>query len=245
MANKEDNQKSIQKRQSNVLARIGGSIHLTNKLLNENDQRLIHEKVKSLKIGDQIWMSENLNVDRFRNGDPILHAESDEEWKEASDCKIPAWCYYNNDPNNRFLYGKLYNGYALYDRRGIAPSGWHVPSDEEWGQVEKVLGKTPGKKLKSSSRWESFEVIDFDKNATGKIGSGSGTNEIGFNGLPGGFRFHSGDFVEFGYQGYWWSSTKTKNGRIWLYCLFNDSDLICRFDDYMENGFSVRCLRDS
>lgn len=87
---------------------------------------------KTVVIGSQTWMAENLNVDKFRNGDPIPEAKTDAEWKLAGDKKQPAWCYYNNDPSNAQKYGKLYNWYAATDPRGIAPDGFKVPSPDDF-----------------------------------------------------------------------------------------------------------------
>jgi len=83
-------------------------------------------------IGNQVWMSQNLNVDKFRNGDPIPHAETREEWEKAGENRHPAWCYYDNDSANADKYGKLYNWYAVNDPRGLAPEGWKIPSHEDW-----------------------------------------------------------------------------------------------------------------
>jgi hypothetical protein len=89
----------------------------------------------TVAIGNHLWMMNNLNVDKFQNGDPIPFAESNEDWIEAGNKKQPAWCYYNNDPANDEIYGKLYNGFALEDPRGIAPKGFHVPNESEWSEI--------------------------------------------------------------------------------------------------------------
>lgn len=91
-------------------------------------------------INNQVWMTENLNVDKFRNGDPILHAVTDEEWKKAGENGEPAWCYYDNDPVNGEKYGKLYNWYAVNDPRRLAPEGWKIPSDEDWTTLTDLFG---------------------------------------------------------------------------------------------------------
>lgn len=87
--------------------------------------------IKSIKIGNQTWMTENLNVDNFQNGDIIPEAKTTEEWEQAGKRQQPVWCYYDYDINNGKKYGKLYNWYAVNDPRGLAPKGWHIPSDEE------------------------------------------------------------------------------------------------------------------
>jgi len=95
---------------------------------------------KTVEIGEQVWMAENLNVSTFRNGDPIPQARTQEEWKKAGENKQAAWCYYDNNPANGKKYGKLYNYYATSDPRGLAPNGWHIPTDSEWKTLIKYLG---------------------------------------------------------------------------------------------------------
>jgi len=187
---------------------------------------------KEVKIGKQIWMAENLNVDKFRNGDPIPEAKTDGEWERAGENKQPAWCYYNNDPTNGAKYGKLYNWYAINDARGLAPKGWHVPSDNEWTSPTNYLGaiEIAGKKMKSSSGWYGND--------------GNGTNESGFNGLPGGSRFSDGPFSDVGKDGNWWSSTELSTGLAWYRVLGYDDGSVFRDLNDKGDGFSVRCLRD-
>ena len=93
-----------------------------------------------VKIGEQIWMSKNLNVSIFRNGDPIPEVKSEDDWENAAINHQPAWCYYDNEPKNGTVYGKLYNWYAVSDPRGLAPDGWHIPTDEEWTDLHLALG---------------------------------------------------------------------------------------------------------
>jgi uncharacterized protein (TIGR02145 family) len=94
---------------------------------------------KEERIGDQIWMAENLTVTKFRNGDPIPEARSIEEWVNAGENKEPAFCYVNNDPNTVNQYGVLYNWYAVVDRRGLAPEGWHIPNHTEAENLRNFL----------------------------------------------------------------------------------------------------------
>jgi uncharacterized protein (TIGR02145 family) len=182
-------------------------------------------------IGQQVWMTKNLTVATFRNGDPIPQAKTDEEWVKAGENQQPAWCYYDNDPKNEEIYGKLYNGYAVNDKRGLAPEGYHVPTDEEWTQLSDYLGgeDVAGKKMKSTSGW---------------IENGNGSNESGFNGLPGGFRYNSGAFSDQGYYGYWWSASETNAGLAYYRDLHHDGDNLDRDNGDKVLGFSVRCLRD-
>ncbi len=102
--------------------------------------------IKEVKIGDQTWMAENLNVDKFRNGDLIPEAKTNEEWVKADDNNQPAWCYINNDPATANSFGRLYNWPAVDDPRGLAPEGWHIPNDMEWEILDIVFFKTRDEK---------------------------------------------------------------------------------------------------
>jgi len=194
--------------------------------------------IPEVKIGNQIWIAENLNVATFRNGDVIPEAKTEEEWKAYDDAGEAAWCYYDNDRKNGEKYGKLYNWYAVNDPRGLAPKGWHVPSDKEWNELVEYLGGeeedtgkwiNAGKRMKTSHGWED---------------NGNGTDEVGFSGLPGGSRTANGAFYFVGELGYWWSSTEGSASGAWNRYLGYGSGNVRR-DNYRKNyGFSVRCLRD-
>ena len=108
---------------------------------------------QTVTIGTQTWTTKNLNVATFRNGDAIPRAKTDKEWKAAGDNKQPAWCYYENKTTNGTKYGKLYNWFAVNDARGLAPTGYHIPTDEEWTVLSTFLGveDAAGKKMKSTS----------------------------------------------------------------------------------------------
>ncbi len=187
--------------------------------------------IESTVIGNQVWMSRNLDVDRFRNGDPIPEAKTYEEWKKAGQNGQPAWCYHNNNPDNGDRYGKLYNWFAVNDPRGLAPEGWKIPSDEDWTRLTDFLGgeSVAGKKMKSTEFWAD---------------SGNGTNESGFSGLPGGARSKSGTFYSIGKFGFWWSSTESFTDLAWFRYLYYNDGYVTSYYNYKSNGFSVRCLRD-
>ena len=102
---------------------------------------------QTVTIGTQVWMTKNLDVAKFRNGDPIPEAKTDEEWEKAGENKQPAWCNYDNNPANGTKYGKLYNWHAVNDPRGLAPEGYHVPTDAEWTILENFLGSDAEKKM--------------------------------------------------------------------------------------------------
>jgi uncharacterized protein (TIGR02145 family) len=106
---------------------------------------------KTVVIGSNTWMAENLNVSTFRNGDPIYEAKTNEDWEKAAKEGKPAWCYYNNDHLNGKEFGKLYNYFALIDSRGLSPEGWHIPSRGEWD----VVYWTSCEKLKSQGKYDT------------------------------------------------------------------------------------------
>jgi uncharacterized protein (TIGR02145 family) len=199
--------------------------------------------MKTVKIGKQEWMAENLNASTFRNGDPIPEVKSDEAWTKAGEEGKPAWCYYENDPENGKVYGKLYNWYAVNDSRGISPQGWHIPSDNEWKELEKYLGmrskeiddlkfrgKDKGGKLKKPGiiLWKAPNVA---------------TNESGFSALPGGYRFSFGDYLSMGYSAYFWSPTELNSDYAWCRSLSHDNSEVYRDYNYKLYGYSVRCVR--
>jgi uncharacterized protein (TIGR02145 family) len=99
-----------------------------------------NNRFPSITYGDQVWMEKNLNVVHYRNGDTIRHCETDEDWIDAISKKEGAWCYFNNDPVNDVLNGKLYNIYAVIDSRYLAPKGWHIPCNEELSKLNCFIG---------------------------------------------------------------------------------------------------------
>jgi uncharacterized protein (TIGR02145 family) len=184
---------------------------------------------QGVTIGNQVWMTRNLNVSSFRNGDPIPHAKTHEEWERAGEKGQPAWCYCYNDPANGEKYGKLYNWYAVNDPRGLAPKGWHIPSNSEWYDLTDYLGVNEvGTKMKSKQGWAE---------------DGNGTNSSGFSGLPGGYRGFNGVFYNTSF-GYWWTSTERSSYNAFTRSLLHNRGSIHSYDALKESGLSVRCLRN-
>jgi uncharacterized protein (TIGR02145 family) len=183
----------------------------------------------SKKQGPQIWATENLDVNKFRNGDDIPEARTDAEWKKSGDEQKPAWCYYNSDPANGKKYGKLYNWFAVNDPRGLAPLGWHVPTNEEWTTLTDSLGKEAGTLMKSVSGWKE---------------NGNGTNLSGFTAFPGGYRYDSGTFANLGSHGYWWSSTDLLTYVAWIHSIYYNFGAVYSYFSNKRLGLSVRCIKD-
>ena len=111
----------------------------THKFGTLEDKRNV-KKYKTINIGNQVWMAENLNTNKFLNGDPIPEAKTIEDWEKAGENEQPAWCYFENNTYNGTLYGKLYNYFAVIDERGLAPSGWHIPTWNEGCILIDTLG---------------------------------------------------------------------------------------------------------
>ncbi len=182
-------------------------------------------------ICSQTWKVKNLDVSTYRNGNPIPQVTDPVAWAALT---TGAWCYYNNDPAMGAIYGKLYNWYAVNDPRGLAPAGWHIPTDAEWTTLSTCLGgvTVAGGKMREAgtAHWASPN-------------SGA-TNSSGFTGLPGGFRSYVGDFTDWPYQGYWWSSTSSTSYASWYRNLFFNTTDIYRNTGEKRDGFSVRCVKD-
>jgi uncharacterized protein (TIGR02145 family) len=190
-----------------------------------------------VQIGTQIWMTKNLNVSRYRNGDLIPQVSNPTQWANLT---TGAWCYYANNSANGLVYGKLYNWYAVNDARGIAPSGWHVPSDAEWTTLVSYLGfaDVAGGKLKAIGTLQAGTGVWFNPNA-------SSTNSSGFTALPGGYIADngSGSFLLTKY-GYWWSKTEFGNLRAIARILNYTNGSITNLEYFKDYGFSVRCVKD-
>ena len=223
----------------------------------------------SVKIGNQNWMSKNMEVSTFKNGEKIPYVKTTKEWYAAAEKGHPAWCFYLNNPTFGLKYGKLYNWYAVNDPRGIAPAGWHIPTKSEWAVLISYLGgeNIAGNKIKSTSGWSNWQedmVCNNCKNWNAEYRSkvpchtckdtrvygkrnvsGNGNNSSGFNGLAGGSCDHYGNFMVIGYTGEWWTSTVANNGTACSVELENSVGKVrqsCLMSKGM--GYSVRCIKD-
>ena len=192
----------------------------------------------TIKIGTQVWMKRDLIASYYRNGDKIPQVKDPAKWAALT---TGAWCWYNNDSATYALtYGKLYNWYAVNDPRGLAPTGYHIPSDAEWDTLSTFLGgdRVAGGKMKTTGTIEAGTGLWSSPNKRA-------TNRSGFTGLPGGYyRYDFGTFGYIGYYGYWWSSTEFDAGYAWSRGLDYSYGFIYRSSPNKHFGFSVRCLRD-
>ncbi|WP_290734907.1 fibrobacter succinogenes major paralogous domain-containing protein, partial [Fibrobacter sp. UBA3806] len=202
---------------------------------------------KTVTIGDQVWMAENLNY--AYTGVPYNYSGY------TSDST--SWCY-ENDPANCAKYGRLYTWAAAMDSsgtwstngkgcgygsecsptgtiRGICPEGWHLPDTTEWNTLFTAVGGsfTAGTALKSTSGWNEDEGE-----------SGNGTDSFGFSALPAGYRYNGGDYDNEGYDAYFWSSTEYNSNYAYYMLLYYNYDYAALYDGNKNYGFSVRCLKD-
>jgi uncharacterized protein (TIGR02145 family) len=203
---------------------------------------IIPNNLPRVTIGNLIWSSKNLDVVKYRNGDPIPQVTDPTQWANLT---TGAWCWYNNDSATYAgTYGLLYNWYAVNDSRGLAPEGWHIPSDGEWNRMTTYLdasvdticngcvtGTTIANQLKNTIGWDN---------------EANGSNSSGFSALPGGYRDLSGNFNEVGTGAYWWSVSIFDATFAWFRLLgyFGNATSIRRYVDYKPAGMSVRVIRD-
>ncbi len=229
-----------------------GKLTLTNKVVLigkfENGLYIKPFECKTTKIGNQIWMAENLNVSKFRNGEEIIEAKTVSEWRNAFMNKIPAWCYFNNNPENGKVMGKLYNYYAVVDNRKLAPEGWRVASFEdvsnlfnsiyppELVQIRSQINKKQQQGI-DASELEKKLTIGFENLCKTKsylrllsnLGwKSSGNNLSGFNAYPSGYRDYHGRFL----------NAQKVTGEIGIYIWSQNSNNWSPALDYVEINLS-------
>jgi uncharacterized protein (TIGR02145 family) len=198
---------------------------------------------KTVQIGDQLWMAENLKVTRFSNGDAIPNVTSRFEWDTLTTC---AYSNYDNDEGNAAIYGRLYNLCAVTDNRNIAPEGWHISTDSEWKELEMYLGMSQSEADRAGDRGtnEGGKLKETGTTHWLHINRGA-TNEGGFTALPAGERSH-GYFqgLEL-YTGFWCLGVENVNQTVARFIEY-DKYYISRSRPVTLNryGFSVRCIKD-
>ena len=191
---------------------------------------------ETIIIGEQEWMSTNLNTSSFRNGTPIYHAVNEEEWEYASKNHLPAFCHYENNDSLGLIFGKLYNYYAVIDENGLAPTNFKIPSVTDWTGLATHYGglMVAGTHIKSIDCWESG------------TSDSSITQELClFNGFPGGLRYPLGYFDLANSNGFWWSMTNYDHANAMGINLYYDDTMILKRHYGKGNGFSVRCLKST
>lgn len=218
-------------------------------------------KYKTVVIGEQKWMAENLRTTKYADGSTIPNVTDNTKWKDLT---TGAWSHYDSDSQyddstysklyNWYeltpsqydsIYGKLYNWYTL-EKGDLCPKGWHVPSNDEWTMLRDYLAANDhdgkeGVSLKSKSGWNIYCNPDqFSHCAI----NGNGTDDYGWNGLPGGSRHYVGDLYYFDQGGFWWSSSEDSTYNAWYHYLYFSIDSISNGKHDKGNAFSVRCIKD-
>ncbi len=199
---------------------------------------------KTIKIGNQWWMAEDLKVKKYKNGDFINQIQSDSlKWNMDT-----IGAYADNITNSNELIGRFYNWYTVKNAKQLAPEGWHIPTDNEWKKMEIFLGMNSseadkpgwrgngeGDKLKKQAPngWTTFEKV-------------WGNNESGFNAIANGcklFNSNYGDPGQFATE-FWWSISEQNNSEVWYRYLDYKNSAIFRSHTYKNYGFSVRCVKN-
>jgi uncharacterized protein (TIGR02145 family) len=193
----------------------------------------------AVTIGTQVWLLENLKTTKYNDGTAILQVTGDEKWVNLS---TPGYCWYNNNEvTYKAEYGALYNWFTV-NTGNLCPTGWHVPTDQDWHQLVLFLDPSAVLAINESTvaggmmketgttHWESLNT--------------GATNESGFTALPGGYRSFNGTFQNVGENGVWWSSSEYSSANAYYRLLYHFESGVLRRNFNKLNGFSVRCLRD-
>ena len=197
----------------------------------------------TVQIGSQVWMAENLKVTRFRNGNPIPEEPGEAEWAAAG---TPLFCMYDNDPSNTRVYGLLYNWFAADDPRGLAPAGWHVPSDEEWKTLEMELGMSR-MVADAEGAWRGTDQggqLKEQGTAHWEAPNSQATNSSGFTALPHGYRSGNGGFYTLNQNAPYHTSTEKTEESHWFHLVRYEESGIFRDGTTKKSGYAVRCVRD-
>lgn len=184
-----------------------------------------------VKIGEQIWMAENLRTTKYNDGTSIPYVADSFTWRNLS---TPAYCWYDDDENKyKKDYGGLYNWYSVNTGK-LCPKGWHIPTQEEWDTLINFLGgdQVAGGKMKE------FGIIHWNSPNYGA------TNESGFTALPGGIMMTKGTCRSIGVSAYCWSANEFDDKFAWAYVLGMSIQGITSYHPLKSGGLSVRCIKD-
>jgi len=223
----------------------------------EKEEAIEHGTVKdvdgnvyqTVKIGNQWWMAEDLRVTKYRDSSFIslvAGPPADTTWKH-----LTHGAYCNNVDVGAHLIGRFYNYYAVSDPRGIAPAGWHIPTDAEWKQLEQHLGMSAasadGTGWRGTHEAEKLKVVRGTVNGWADYGTVWPTNESGFSALAGGCRMFDGSWANPGQSstGFWWTLTEAQNSDMaWYRYLDYKNANVFRYYGLKTYGFSIRCVKD-
>jgi uncharacterized protein (TIGR02145 family) len=203
---------------------------------------------KTITIGTQTWMVENLRTTKYNDGTTIPNVTDAADWK---DIFTDGMCTYDNNSNVDTLYGRLYNWYAVNTGK-LAPTGWHVPTDAEWATLENYLiangynydGTTTGNKIAKALASKTGWQTSTSGGAVGNTDYKAKRNASGFTATPAGYRVYNGAFLNLNLISVWWSATGFNEGNSWGRRFSYNSNSVERNMDGKSNGFSVRCVKD-
>ncbi|MES2431226.1 MAG: fibrobacter succinogenes major paralogous domain-containing protein [Bacteroidota bacterium] len=204
---------------------------------------IIITALPNVTICDQVWMKNNLSVATYRNGDIIPEVKDPFLWELQT---TGAWCWFNNDVKNADR-GRLYNGYAITDPRGLAPYGWHIASDSEWTQMVKCIdpltnttctgchqSETAGGALKEAgiAHWQEANV--------------GATNSSGFTAIPASWRSANGMFVlhDLAQSAYFWTASSLDASELFYRTIDHQGTHISRNSTIKKVAYSVRCVKN-
>jgi uncharacterized protein (TIGR02145 family) len=203
-------------------------------------------KYNTVKIGNQVWIVENLKTTKYNDGTEILNVTSATLWGNLT---TGAYCNYDNLESNSATYGRLYNWYAV-NTGMLAPKGWHVPTDDDWTILKNYLiangynydGTKDENKITKSLCAKTNWALSSEAGTPGAAPENN--NSTGFKALPGGYRSDNGTFIDIGFVGDWWSATELNASIAWYRIMAYNSSHVSRYLYSKELGFSVRCVRD-
>ena len=200
---------------------------------------------QTVQIGDQLWMAENLKTTHYNDGSEIPNIINNDDWSGLS---TGAYGDYDNNPTNSETYGRLYNWYTVDDSRGICPDGYHIPSDDEYKQLELYLGMSESESNHIGWRGtnEGSQLAGHaDLWNNGDLENNSEFGTSGFSAFPAGYRTDTfGNYTGMGNWGYFWSSSENINNYSWYRILNYNYSNVFRYSDYKQRGMSIRCVAD-
>ena len=188
---------------------------------------------KTIKIGDQVWMAENLRVTHYRNGDAIPNIKDTTQWANQTE---GAWCNYNNTEDLTAIatYGRLYNWFVTQDTRNVAPAGWRISDIIDW----EILIENLGGDTIASKHLKETGILHWD-------GPNNGDNSSGFTALPGNWRYFKGGkpIAPSVYGAFWTSSIYSQLSAPFLYLYTRDA-YVYKGTNFKVNGYSIRCIKE-
>lgn len=204
-----------------------------------------------VRIGNQVWMAENLRTTRYRDNSPIDNPTDHTSWQENTS---GAYAWFGNDIGYKEKYGALYNWYAVTNASGLCPVGWRAPSDADWTQLidylidnyENITSSNVGNTLKSCRQINSPLPGECDTNEHprwNEDGTHHGTDDFEFSGLPGGAR-NADFFGGIGAHVYWWSATQSNEDQAWMRRISFNEGHVDRWEQNKIIGYSVRCIKN-